>query len=310
MVSTPEFVSNVWKDNLFANKVVFCTGGSGSICSAQVRALVSLGANACIVGRNDAKAQNVAKEISKVRLGCVVLGIGNIDVRSLEDLERSVRECIEKLGGIDYVIVGAAGNFLAPIESLSSNAFRTVVNIDLIGSFNTVKATMPHLLDSVARTKSEGSLATSGRIIFISATFHYTGMPFQTHAACAKAGVDALSASVALEYGPRGIQSNVISPGAIQGTEGVDRLFSKDDRVGRGVPLGRHGLLKEISDATVYLLSESGNYVNGHVLVVDGGAWRVPQFLGLSASKTYPDILEADIKQKRDTKNGTVKARI
>jgi peroxisomal 2,4-dienoyl-CoA reductase len=74
--------------------------------------------------------------------------------------------------------------------------------------------------------------------------------------------------------------------------------------------LGRHGLLKEISDATVYFLSESGNYVNGHVLVVDGGAWRVRQFLGLSASKTYPDILEADVKQQRDTKNGIVKARI
>jgi peroxisomal 2,4-dienoyl-CoA reductase len=101
--------------------------------------------------------------------------------------------------------VGAAGNFIAPIESLSSNAFRTVVNIDIIGSFNTVKATVPHLLDSVATTKCEGSLATSGRIKYISATFHYTVMPFQTHAACAKAGVDALSASVALEYGPRGI---------------------------------------------------------------------------------------------------------
>ncbi|KAJ3539506.1 hypothetical protein NM208_g5463 [Fusarium decemcellulare] len=305
-----EFVSQVWKDDLFANRVVFCTGGSGSICSAQVRALVSLGANACIVGRNADKAHRVAADISKVRPGSIVLGIGNVDVRKPEHLEQAVRQCVEKLGAIDYVIAGAAGNFLAPIDSLSTNAFRTVVDIDLMGSFNTLKATIPYLLDSAAKTKAEGSKAIGGRIIFISASFHYTGMPFQTHAACAKAGVDALSASVALEYGPRGITSNVISPGAIQGTEGADRLFSKGRRAGREVPLGRHGLLKEVSDATVYLLSETGNYTNGHVLVVDGGAWRVPQFAGFSSASTYPEVLEVDLKQQQDIKTGKRVAKI
>ncbi|KAF4949994.1 hypothetical protein FSARC_13313 [Fusarium sarcochroum] len=256
-------------------------------------------------------AQDHVSRVWKDNLfGSVVLGIGNVDVRRLEDLEQSVRQCVEKLGGIDYVIAGAAGNFLASIDGLSANAFKTVIDIDLIGSFNTIKATIPHLLDSVAKTKSKRSLVAGGRVIFISATFHYTGMPFQTHAACAKAGVDALSASVALEYGPRSITSNVISPGAIQGTEGADRLFSKTRRAGREVPLGRHGLLKEVSDATVYLLSETGNYINGHVLVVDGGAWRVPQFSGFASTSTYPDVLEVDVKTQQDIKTGMTKAKI
>ncbi|KAM5344050.1 hypothetical protein ACJ41O_012587 [Fusarium nematophilum] len=312
-VSRRGLLSEIWKENIFANRVVFCTGGSGSICSTQVRALVYLGANACIVGRNAGKAERVARDIAQSRPGSTVLGIGNVDVRKLDDLESAVRQCVEKLGGIDYVIAGAAGNFLAPIDGLSANAFKTVIDIDLLGSYNTLKSTLPYLLDSAARNRNPGP-TTGGRIIFISATFHYTGMPFQTHAACAKAGVDALSASVSLEYGPRGVASNVISPGAIQGTEGVERLFSKSasesGNAGRAVPLGRHGLLKEVSDATVYLLSEAGNYMNGHVLVVDGGAWRVPRFSGFSGAAAYPDILQFDLKQQKDIKTGQAKAKM
>ena len=206
---------------------------------------------------------------------------------------------------------GAAGNFLAPIERLSANAFKSVVDIDLLGSYNTLKSTIPHLLASAGRNKNPGPI-TGGRIIFISATFHFTGVPYQAHVAAAKAGVDALAASVALEYGPRGLTSNVISPGDIEGTEGLQRLSSgaarDSGKASRGIPLGRYGLLKEISDATVFLFSEAGNYINGHVLVVDGGAWRLPSLAGMSADLTYPDIvlgdqaLPTDIKATRKTK--------
>lgn len=118
-------------------------------------------------------------------------------------------------------------------------------------------------------------------------------MPLQTHAAVAKAGVDALSASVALEYGPRGVTSNVVTPGPIAGTEGMARLGSKNAEESglafKRVPLQRYGTVKEIADATVYLFSDSGNYVNGGVLVVDGGDWRSP---GKGMGKTtYPDYL-------------------
>ena len=187
-----------------------------------------------------------------------------------------------------------------------------MVDIDLLGSYNTLKSTIPYLLASAARNKNPGP-TTGGRIIFISATFHFTGVPCQSHVAAAKAGVDALSASVALEYGPRGVTSNVISPGGIEGTEGLQRLSSEASRESgqatRYIPLGRYGLLKEISDATVFLLSEAGNYVNGHVLVVDGGAWRLPGLAGMSAGLMYPEIvlgnqvLPTDIKTGRKPKS-------
>ena len=99
-----EYISSVWKPSLFAGKVVFCTGGNGSICSAQVRALVHLGANACIVGRNEQKTKDVAKDLETARSGSKVLGIGNIDVRSVESLQKAVDECLKVLGGIDFLM--------------------------------------------------------------------------------------------------------------------------------------------------------------------------------------------------------------
>ncbi|EXM16013.1 Short-chain dehydrogenase/reductase SDR [Fusarium oxysporum f. sp. vasinfectum] len=305
--SQGEFVSKIWQNNLFDGRVVFCTGGSGTICSAQVKALVQLGANACIVGRNSQKTEEMALAIAEVRAGSKVIGIGNIDVRKLTALEGAVDKCVRELGGIDFVIAGAAGNFLAPIDGLSANAFKSVVDIDLLGSYNTLKSTIPYLLASAARNRNPGS-TTGGRIIFVSATFHYTGVPYQSHVAAAKAGVDALSASVALEYGPRGLTSNVISPGGIEGTEGLQRLSSEASResgqAARNIPLGRYGLLKEVSDATVFLFSEAGNYINGHVLVVDGGAWRLPGLAGMSAGLAYPDIVLGDQLLPTDIKTG------
>ena len=108
-----------------------------------------------------------------------------------------------------------------------------------------------------------------GRIIFVSATLHYTGTPLQAHVGVAKAGVDALSNSVAIEFGPRGITSNIIAPGPIAGTEGMERLSRKEDAAAgkKQIPLGRWGTVREIADATVYLFSEAASYVNGTTLV-------------------------------------------
>ena len=125
----------------------------------------------------------------------------------------------------------------------------------------------------------------------MSAAFHYTGAPLQAHVAAAKAGVDALSATAALEYGPRGVTSNVITPGPIAGTEGMERLGSRDDEKAgsafKRVPLQRYGTVKEVADGTVYLFSDAGNYVTGDVLVIDGASWRSPSSLG---GLSYPDF--------------------
>ncbi|EXJ61411.1 uncharacterized protein A1O5_11726 [Cladophialophora psammophila CBS 110553] len=274
-MNSENYISKIWQRGIFENRVVFCTGGSGDICSSQVRALVYLGANACIVGRNKQKAERVAADIANARPGANVLGIGNVDVRKIEALEAAVSKCVSTLGGIDFVIAGAAGNFLAPFVQLSTNAFKSVIDIDLMGSWNTVKTTVPHLLDSVAKYPGAGDYE-GGRIIFISATLQYTGVPLNTHGVVAKAGVDALSAQLAIELGPRGVTSNVIAPGMIQSTEGERRLFRNSgiDMV-RRVPTGRLGTIKDVNNATVFLLAETGDYVNGTVQVVDGAAWRI-----------------------------------
>lgn len=170
---------------------------------------------------------------------------------------------------------GAAGNFLAPISQLSINAFRTVIEIDTLGSFNVTKLALPHLMAAAKKRNSSSTSTPAGRIIYISATMHYTGAKLQTHVAVAKSGVDALAANIAIEYGPYGITSNVISPGPVEGTEGMTRLSVTPQFASKRVPLGRAGTVKDIADATVYLFSHAGDYVNGVVLPVDGGAWRV-----------------------------------
>ncbi|KAF1831452.1 peroxisomal 2,4-dienoyl-CoA reductase-like protein SPS19 [Decorospora gaudefroyi] len=289
-----QFMSNVWKDGIFDNKVVFCTGGAGTICSTQVRAMVALGANACIIGRNTEKTENMAKDIATARPGAKVIGIGAIDVRKPELLQQAAERCAKELGSLDFCIAGAAGNFLAPLDQISPNAMKSVIDIDVLGSYNTVKATLPYLIESAARHKTDGKTqppnGTGGRILFVSATLHYAGTPLQSHVSVAKAGVDAMAVSVAIEQGPKGVTSNIIAPGPIADTEGMARLSKSEnrDRAYKSVPSGRFGTVKEIADATVYLFSDAGNYVNGETLVVDGGAWRTA---GYGNGFEYPDFL-------------------
>ncbi|MCJ1307625.1 hypothetical protein MMC25_001272 [Agyrium rufum] len=307
-----EFVSSSWSPNLFQNKVVFCTGGSGSICSAQVRALVALGANACIVGRNPTKTVAVAKDIATARPGGKVLGIGEIDVRSIESLESAVKQCVDELGSLDFLIAGAAGNFLATIQQLSANAMKSVIDIDVLGSFNVLKASLPHLLLSAKRSKEEGSaFGPGGRVIFVSATFHYSGMPMQAHVSAAKAAVDSLSGTTALEFGPFGITSNVIAPGPISSTEGMARLSKPEllEEATSLIPLGRMGSVKDVADATVFLFSDAGSWITGLVMQVDGGHWRTAS-KGMGGGVPYPDFLLQQtevtgvqgMKKKKDSK--------
>lgn len=284
-VPESQYLSPVWRDSLFKGRVVFVTGGAGTICSMQTRALVRLGADACIVGRNVDKTEAAARDIATVRPGAKVIGIGGCDVRKIESLNDAAERCARELGGIDFVIAGAAGNFIVSMEAMSTNAFKAVMDIDVVGTFNTIKATMPHLLKS-----------PDARLIYVSATFHYTGMPMQGHVAAAKAAVDSLMASVALEYGPRGVSSNVIAPGAVADTEGTARLVGTD-RAGlarhtRSIPTGRLGTVRDVADATVYLFSPAGSHINGHALVVDGGAWRRQGAVAMGAEELrYPDYL-------------------
>ncbi|KAK0765698.1 hypothetical protein N5P37_001636 [Trichoderma harzianum] len=290
-MSVPEskYLSAIWRDNIFKDKVIFVTGGAGTICSMQTRAMVRLGANACILGRNASKTEAAAKDIATARPGAKVIGIGECDVRKIESLEAAAARCVKELGGIDYVIAGAAGNFVASIDKISSNAFKTVMDIDVIGTYNTIKATIPYLLQS-----------STPRIIAVSATFHYTGMPFQSHVSAAKAAVDSLIANVALEYGPRGVVANVIAPGPIADTEGMARLASSRPeeiaKFAKTIPSGRYGTVKDIADATVFLFSDASSYINGQIIPVDGASWRRQgaYTVGVDAGVEYPDFLKTE----------------
>ncbi|KAJ0115499.1 hypothetical protein J7T55_012779 [Diaporthe amygdali] len=300
-VDRSEFLSSIYREGIFNDRVVFVTGGAGTICKVQTKALVYLGANACILGRNVEKTEAGAKEIAAVRKGARVIGIGGVDVRNFDSLKAAADRCVKELGAIDFVIAGAAGNFVAPISGLSPNGFRSVIEIDTIGTFNTVKATAQHLVESAGRNPNPppaGQVGTGGRILAVSATFHYTGLPLQSHVSAAKAGVDSIMASVALEYGPMGVCANVISPGGIDGTEGLERLASstaaQSEAATLAIPSGRWGTVRDIADATVWLFSDAANYVNGHVLVVDGASWRSPgsMAVGLDEGMQYPGFLK------------------
>lgn len=240
----------------------------------------------------------MAKDLATARSGARVIGQGAVDVRNAVALKEAADKCAKELGGIDFAIAGAAGNFLAPISQLSANAFRTVMEIDTLGSYHTAKAVLPYLIESATKYPNTGKATaktggTGGRMIFISASFHFKGFPLQAHVMAAKAAVDQISNAVAIEYGPYGITSNVITPGPIAGTEGMERLAKSDPASAKAsrkqVPVGRYGEVKEIADATVYLFSEAGSYVNGNILVVDGGQWRTT---GASEGKgwEYPDF--------------------
>ncbi|SMN19787.1 similar to Saccharomyces cerevisiae YNL202W SPS19 Peroxisomal 2,4-dienoyl-CoA reductase, auxiliary enzyme of fatty acid beta-oxidation [Maudiozyma saulgeensis] len=270
-----------WKPDLFKDKVVFITGGSGTICRVQAEALVLLGCKAALVGRDEEKLYETSRELCDLvndKERC--LAIPKVDVREFKDLENAVNLTLKKFGRIDFVIAGAAGNFICDFMNLSPNAFKSVVNIDLLGSFNTVKAVTPALL------KSKGS------ILFVSATFHYYGVPFQGPVGAAKAGIDALSNNLAVELAPLGIRSNCIAPGAIDDTEGFKRLSKPElvESVKKMIPLQRLGTKRDIAEATVFMFSPAANYINGHVIVVDGGMWHTGT---LFTKELYPhDIIK------------------
>ncbi|EFX00623.1 short chain dehydrogenase reductase [Grosmannia clavigera kw1407] len=303
-------VSTQLTDLLAEGRVAFVTGGAGDICSAQTRALVYLGADACIIGRNVTKTEAKAKDIATVRKGAKVIGLGNVDVRNFESLKQAADRCVAELGSIDFVIdsAGAAGNFVSSLAGLTSNGFKAVMDIDTLGTFNTIKATVDHLAVSASRHPSPNATAEppGGRLLAVSATFHYTGLPLQAHVSAAKAGVDSLMASVALEYGPRGMLANVIAPGPIVGTEGMSRLSTVDtaesaQMSARGgaphIPSGRWGTVRDIADATVFLFSAAADNITGHVLVVDGAAWRRQTGsvgVGLGPGMEYPNYLLGD----------------
>jgi len=194
------------------------------------------------------------------------------DVRKYEDCEKVVLDTVEKLGQLDVLVNGAAGNFLSPAEKLSSNAFKTIQDIDLIGSFNMNRAAFSSLRTS-----------KSALIIHITATLGYTATPFQVHASAAKVAIDSMTRTLALEWGRYGIRVCGIAPGPIGNTEGFSRLSRLFVLPGQApqdntkclfkIPLGRVGHVDDIGYCAVFLASSAASFISGHTIVVDGAEW-------------------------------------
>ena len=259
-------------ETLFEGKTVFVTGGSSGINLGIACCFAEVGANIAICGRTREKLDLAEDELSGRGANVVA---AQADVRDPQALTEAFSQTEQALGPIHTLICGAAGNFPAPAHEMSPNGFKSVVDIDLLGSFNACRGAF----DQLQQTK--------GNVIFISAGQSFTPYAMQAHVGAAKAGVDNLMQNLALEWGPLGIRSNSIAPGPVEGTEGVRRMVPEAirDEFVATIPLRRLGAREDIGRAAVFLASPMASYVTGTRLVVDGGQ-------NLPGSGVYSQLLK------------------
>jgi 2,4-dienoyl-CoA reductase [(3E)-enoyl-CoA-producing], peroxisomal len=255
-----EAAASVFAPNILAGKVALLTGGGTGITGGVARALAEAGARVSLVSRKPEHLESAAAGISEA--GGEALAFA-ADVRDYAQVERAVAATVERFGRLDIAVNGAAGNFLCPAEEMSPNGFGTVVDIDLKGTFNVCRASF----DELKRRR--------GHVLNISATLHYLGTPYQLHVSAAKAGVDALTRNLAVEWGRHGIRANAIAPGPVEDTEGMRRLVPAEvkERLKKNIPLGRFGRVRDIEQCAVFLCSDAASFISGAVIVVDGGHW-------------------------------------
>lgn len=255
----PETKSS-FRDDILCDRVALITGGGTGLGKEIARALGEHGAKLCIASRKEENLKATCEELQSEGLDCMW---AVADIREADQVEHVVSEVMSRYGRLDIVINNAAGNFPAPISGLSYNGFKAIVDIDLRGTYNVTKAAF------------EASLKESGgHIINISAPFQNLGVSLQAHVAAAKAGVDSLTRTCAVEFGPYGIRVNAIAPGGMADTEGLARFEDAQKKIAGGGsnPLGYIGTKRDIANAVLFLLSDAGSYITGQVFAVDGGA--------------------------------------
>ncbi len=259
---------SAFERSLLAGRSALVTGGGTGICRGIALALAAHGCDVAIVSRTADHLEPTAAEIAS--LGVRALAVA-ADVRRPDEVAAAVAQAADTFGRLDIVVNGAAGNFVARAEELSPNGFGTVVDIDLKGTFNVSRAALPHLK------------ASRGVVLNISATLQLLGTIGQVHAAAAKAGIDSMTRTLAVEWGPHGIRVNGLAPGPVDGTEGVRRLVTDEGRaaIAARAPLGRMATIDEVAQAALYLCSDASAFITGVTLVIDGGLWlRSGQALG------------------------------
>lgn len=251
----------MFRENTLTGESAFISGGTSGINLVIARVLSAYGARVCIIGRDPDKAGRAADEIIEAT-GGEVLPL-SVDVRDYDAVDEAMQQASARFGRFSIVVAGAAGNFFAPAVNISAKGFKTVVDIDLVGTFNVFRAGFDYCTQPGAS------------FVAISAPQAEKPWPLQSHVCAAKAGVNALLKTLAMEWGPAGIRVNGISPGLIGDTEGLRRLLETQpdaaNKMIEQLAIRRFGKSEDIANAVVYLSTAVGSYVNGTILDVDGG---------------------------------------
>lgn len=253
------------RDGALNGKTVIVTGGGTGLGKSMSTYFLQLGANVVITSRKLDVIEKTAAELSALTKGnCFAVAC---DVRNYEEVENVLQKSIEKFGKVDVLVNNAAGNFISPTERLSHRAFDTVVDIVLKGSYNCTLALGKYWIENKIQ----------GNVMSIVTTYAWTGSGYVVPSACAKAGVLALTRSLAVEWGKYGIRLNAIAPGPFP-TEGAwSRLLPPDLKeefdLTKKIPVGRLGDHQELANIAAYLISDYAGFVNGEVITIDGGEW-------------------------------------
>ncbi len=290
-----DFTKKMLRDGALEDKVIVVTGGGSGLGKSMTKYFLELGAKVAITSRDLEKLQNTAKELENETGGkCLAV---QCDVRHYEQVETMLKQVLDTFGKVDVLLNNAAGNFISPTERLSANAFDTIIDIVLKGSKNCTLAFGKHWID----TKQQNT-----NILNIVTTYAWTGSAYVVPSATAKAGVLAMTRSLAVEWAKYGIRTNAIAPGPFPTKGAWDRLLPGDLKekfdLAKKVPLKRVGDHQELANLAAYLVSDFSAYLNGEVITLDGGEWLkgAGQFNLLEAiPEEMWNMLEAMIKANK-----------
>jgi NAD(P)-dependent dehydrogenase (short-subunit alcohol dehydrogenase family) len=261
-----DFKKPMFKNNELNDKIIVVTGGGSGLGKSMTRYFMQLGAKVVITSRNLDKLEKTAAEL-RDETGGQVLATG-CDVRNYSEVEAMLKATISEYGKVDVLLNNAAGNFISPTERLSPNAFDTIIDIVLKGTKNCTLAFGKHWIENNQK---------QAVVLNIITTYAWTGSGYVVPSAMAKAGVLAMTRSLAVEWAKYGIRMNAIAPGPFPTKGAWDRLLPGDLKekfdFTKKVPLRRVGEHQELANLAAFLISDFSAYINGEVITIDGGEW-------------------------------------